>query len=169
LDGVAGWSQYERSQIAALLRAGDALPQRPVEQGVALVLVPVTEQQRNVHDGAVLPAVQACGLNLREVGVAFDDTAPLSTVYDWLRRAQVIVADVTALEPSVVYLLGLCHGVGRSPLLIARRGTRLPFNLCALRCVEYDGAGPHAMHNLRRDIGRAVRVFLEASRHGDVT
>ena len=81
--------------------------------------------------------------------------------------AEVIVVDASGLNAIVLYLLGLCHGLGRSPILIARDPQLLPFNLPALRCVSYD-MSKQGLQVLRIELARRIRVFLASANSDDL-
>jgi hypothetical protein len=162
---VASVSRYERLQISAALGP----PPQRVEPGTGLVLLPHGDDARSVYRAAVEPALDTNAVNVRDVRVVFDEAAPLAVVADWVGRAEVVVADVSGLNPCVLYVLGLCHGHGRCPILVARADEPLPFGLDGLRVLRYrDGA--HGLAELRERLTRAVRTFLAASRSDhDVT
>ena len=72
-----------------------------------------------------------------------------------------VIVDTTHLNPAVMYVLGLAHGLGRCPILLARESAaELPFDLALMRCIEYDAATPQGAVRLRDRLTRAVRVFL---------
>jgi hypothetical protein len=112
---------------------------------------------------AVEPALRANQLNVRGVRVVFDDETPAPIAADWVRRAEVIVADVSQLNASVLYVLGLCHGRRRCPLMIARSPVELPFDLGVLRCLRYR-TDRDSLLELRENLTRALRIFLSAAR-----
>jgi hypothetical protein len=161
---MAGVSEYERSLIEAITRASVAAP---IERGVGLFVMPAGESGQLVHDAAVLPAMRKNRLNLRDVGVAFDDTAMLEDVCSCVMTAEVIVVDASGPNATVSYVLGLCHGLWRSPILIARDPQLLPFNLPALRCVSYD-MSKQGLQVLRIELARRIRVFLASANSDDL-
>ena len=160
---MAGVSAYERSQIDAVLSPPAPPTERRIECGLALVLMPDIAERERVLSLAVEPALRANHLNVRGLRVVFDDETPLPIVADWVGRAEVIVADVSQLNAAVLYVLGLCHGLRRSPLMIARSPVELPFELGALRCLRYR-THRDALLELREDLTRALRIFLAAAR-----
>jgi hypothetical protein len=54
-----------------------------------------------------------------------------------LRRADVVIADLTRLNPNVFYELGVRHSLRSGTILIAEEGTRLPFDVNDLRIIWY--------------------------------
>lgn len=152
-------SQYERLQIESLL------PGREwgIEEGNGVFLMPEEERSGRVLDAAVLPAMQKNGLNAKGAAIAFDSGASLCEVARVVQSAEVIVADVTGWNADLVYVLGVCHGLGRCPILIAAGVMELPFNLMALRSIEYS-EDDKGLWELRKQLTRAIRVFLAAGR-----
>jgi hypothetical protein len=59
-------------------------------------------------------------------------------ILEELERAQIIIADLTGLNPNVLYELGIAHARCESVVLLARRDERLPFDLASCRCHFYD-------------------------------
>ncbi len=109
--------------------------------------------------------MKANGINTVEVVRVFGSESVLSEVCWWVQSAEVIVADLTGSNADLMYVLGLCHGLRRCPLVISQAALELPFNLAALRCISYE-QGREGMWELRDNLKRAIRVFLTASRSG---
>src|SRR5438128_2457019 len=117
---MAGVSDYERSQIDAVLAVRDGAAATRIEPGLAVVLLPFADWRERLEHVAIDPALRRNDLNVRGLRVVFDDETPLPIVADWLARAEVVIADVSQLNAAVLYLLGLCHGLRRCPILLAR-------------------------------------------------
>ena len=158
-----GGSPYERLEIESLLRGVGYPPRVPPRPGSALVLMPEAESFAQVCHAAVLPALRANGLNRTGMVRVFDSASYLDGVYAEISTAEVVLADVTGRNADLLYVLGLCHGLGRCPLLVGQPPIELPFDLRALRHVEYDPT-PEGVRRLRHELERAVRVFLAARR-----
>ncbi|HWE93990.1 MAG TPA: hypothetical protein VG269_08515 [Tepidisphaeraceae bacterium] len=155
---MATISRFERDLIAAFLPHSTP----SIEPGVALVLMPDTVAHRNVYSAAISPALADCGFRLTSRAEAFDSYSSLELALRCVSSAEVIVADVTAGNGDVLYLLGLCHGLGRNPLLISQDPATLPLGLTLMRCVEYVD-DPPGHQRLCEHLTRAVRVFLAAA------
>jgi hypothetical protein len=158
---LPGVSDYERRQIDSVLHARP----RSVARGTALVLLPVGEPFERMHDVAITPALMTSGLNRSFVRRAFDHVSPLAGVLEAVMTAEMIVADLTILNPSVMYVVGLAHGQGRCPLIIAEQGLELPFDLHLPRCVRYARSDP-GLVELREELTRVIRVFVASVRAG---
>ena len=60
------------------------------------------------------------------------------SVLQHLYTADVVVADLTELNPNVFYELGVRHSLRKGTVLIALEGTKLPFDVGDLRVVIYE-------------------------------
>ncbi len=59
-----------------------------------------------------------------------------------VRRAEVVVADITDHNPNVLYEIGLAHALGKHTILMAQDKTPLPFDVAADRLIRYSVADP---------------------------
>jgi len=70
-------------------------------------------------------------------------------VLEKLYKCDLVIANLTKLNPNVMYELAFRHSVGRPAIMIAEKGTELPFNLHGQRMFEYvnDHIGIVALRN----------------------
>jgi hypothetical protein len=152
-------SEYERLQIESLLQPKPA----QLKRGTGLFVMPDSEWAEEVYQIAVRPALRKNEIDVSDSVVVFDTDSMLADVARYVQTIEVIVVDLTALQSELMYVLGLCLGLGRCPILIAEKAGPVPFNLQALRCVEY-AATRDGLFELRENLARAIRTFLLASR-----
>jgi hypothetical protein len=155
-------SAYERLQIESMLQREQPTS---ISRGVAVVLLPDSVDALLLHDTAILPALRQCDLNGAGIVRVFNSDSWIRVVVREVLSAEVVLADLSQESAHLYYVIGLCHALGRCPLLLTRDSSRLPFNLASLRFVEYEDT-PDGRLKLRDNLGRAVRVFLAASRTG---
>ena len=61
----------------------------------------------------------------------------LQDIVTGIGKADVIIADVTGLNPNVFYELGLCHALDKKVILITQDISELPFDIRPYRVDEY--------------------------------
>jgi uncharacterized protein YoxC len=61
----------------------------------------------------------------------------LQDIVSGIGNADVIIADVTGLNPNVFYELGLCHALNKKVILITQDISELPFDIRSYRVDEY--------------------------------
>ena len=80
-------------------------------------------------------------------GVIFQD------ILQGLDESNVVIADVTPPNPNVFFELGYSHALRKPVILLAERGTELPFDVSGYRVIFYDNTigGKNAVEaDLRR-------------------
>jgi ATP-dependent Clp protease ATP-binding subunit ClpC len=158
-DVVTGLPGYERRQCESIFRGGAVR----ITRGTGLVLLPRAPGFREVFDAAISPAMSEHGIRA-VLAEELSGPGPLvSQSWSSIRSAEVIVADVTGLDPSVMFTLGLCLGVPRLPILLLRDPQELPLDLQVLRYLKYEPT-PAGIDALRQELSAALRAFLAASR-----
>jgi hypothetical protein len=81
-----------------------------------------------------------------------------------LDKADLVVADVTALNPNVMYELGIRHGFCKKTILITQDRTELPFDIAGYQCVEYGWVTEKERKNFQSNIGK---LLSELDNHPD--
>lgn len=93
---------------------------------------------------------------------ADDDTNPgniTPRIIASIQDADLIVADLTGLNPNVFYELAVAHGYGKPVVLIFKKGERIPFDLKDVRVVHYDMTHPAEVEKAQM----MLRSYAEAA------
>jgi ATP-dependent Clp protease ATP-binding subunit ClpC len=151
---------YERLQCESILPGQNV----EITPGLGFVLIPHEPEFDGILNDVIRPAMAA---NNIEAIIADDIRTPgavLSQVWNCIRTAEVIVADISGSNPNVIYELGLCFGLHRFPLILTRDpSNELPFNLRALRFIDYEDTASGAA-KLRKELTEAIAAFRSATR-----
>jgi nucleoside 2-deoxyribosyltransferase len=83
------------------------------------------------------------------------------TVLRHLYQADVVIADLTDLNPNVFYELGVRHALRHGTVLMALRGTKPPFDVGDLRVVPYEDKLGGEKTTIP-EIQRLLRAVLES-------
>ena len=116
-----------------------------------------------MFDYVIKPAMDANAIVVKKAEDIYKPGSILAQVWEQIRKAEVIIADLTDKNPNVIYELGLCYGIRRCPILLVRNAADLPFNLRSLRYIEYE----HSMkgsEELKKKLTSTVAEFLAAVR-----
>ena len=83
----------------------------------------------------------------------------------WLsiRKARVVVADLSGGNPNVLYEVGLAHAIGKPTVFLTRNEEDVPFDLRALRYLYYDINNPFWGDDLRARLVGLVRQAIASS------
>lgn len=92
---------------------------------------------QSVRD-VIVSTASACGF-VAEVSKDLE-TPGLITDQIWhgIRRADVVVADITGSNPNVFYELGLAHALGKEVVIAAQGVERPPFDVSTARLLQYE-------------------------------
>lgn len=83
----------------------------------------------------------------------------LSDIVSSLQSADLVCADLTGLNPNVMYELGIRHGFTKKTLLFTQDRTELPFDLSKYYCIEYGWQTFREKEKLMNDIEIALRTI----------
>ncbi len=73
-----------------------------------------------------------------------------------------MLADVTGKNPNVFYELGLAHALGKPVVIVTKSMEDVPFDLRALRVIQYDVQDPEWSDVLGAKITKALEEVLQA-------
>lgn len=113
-----------------------------LDHRLAFVLMPFSEELTTVYSSIVKPTVEEMGLVCRRADDFKTNKAIIQDIWKAICEARVVIADLTGLNPNVMYELGIAHTVGKQTILMyQRRQNRrpaFPFDLAHIRRIEYD-------------------------------
>jgi hypothetical protein len=125
------------------------------------VVMPFQTLFESEYEKVIKPAIESAGL----VCVRGDEIYTRQTIVEdiWrsMRRARVVVAELSGRNPNVMYEIGLAHAIGKPIVLITRNEDDVPFDLRALRYVFYDLSEPDWGTYLRKELTDILKLILE--------
>jgi hypothetical protein len=154
-----GVPQFEKSQCESVLH-GDSVTVVP---NTGFVLIPHNDEFLGIYEDAIRPAMETNGIEAKIAADIYEPGSILGQVWNHIRTAEVIVADVSGTNPNVIYELGLCFGLRRCPIILTRKSEELPFNLRVLRYLQYENSAGGSKA-LREALTAAIQEFLAAAR-----
>lgn len=119
----------------------------------AVVIAPQTADDAQL--AAIVRTLEAAGV---QVITADTLRGPLwaDSLIDALRAADIVVADITKLNPNVMYELGFAHALGKRTFLLMDKRSRqsIPFDLAGTNIAFYDRLN---FERVVAELGRTVR------------
>ncbi len=83
----------------------------------------------------------------------------LADIVGSLQSSDLICADLTGLNPNVMYELGIRHGFTKKTLLFTQDRSELPFDLSKYYCIEYGWQTYKEKNKLQQDIESALSMI----------
>ncbi len=109
-----------------------------------------------------IPAIKGAGLTPRRADDLYRPSAIVHDIWSYTRSCRLVLADLTGKNPNVFYELGLAHAIAKPAVLVTESISDVPFDLRALRVIEYDKNAPAWGEQLREKIETAIREVVAA-------
>jgi hypothetical protein len=125
------------------------------ERPVVFVAMAFQEPFETLYREVIQKQAEEAGFQANKIdekpgpGVIFQD------MQQAIERADVVIAEVSPSNPNVFYEIGYAHALNKPTILLARRGSELPFDIRSYRVVFYDdtiGGKPEVERSLRRHL-----------------
>lgn len=102
-----------------------------VKAGYAFVAMPMDPNDPQLDDvlDAIKEACKRCGITAERVDEPESNERITDRILESIRRAEYVIVDLTNSKPNVYYEAGYAQGYDKTPIYIAREGTRLGFDL----------------------------------------
>jgi len=113
------------------------MPEEESDKPLAFVLMPFDAEFDDVYSDLIAAPLLEAGFEVRRADSLLNQRNILADVVTGIADADLIVADVTGLNPNVMYELGLAHALGKRTVMITQTLELLPFDLQPYRANEY--------------------------------
>lgn len=141
-----------------------------VDPRLAFVLMPFTDELTQIYNAFVKPTIEGdkFGLVCRRADDIKSNKAIIHDIWKSICEARLIVADLSGLNPNVMYELGIAHTLGKETVLIYQRGgdVKFPFDLTHIRRIEYENnalGGRNLENELRKTLEGILTPTLKTT------
>jgi hypothetical protein len=108
----------------------------------AFIAMQFSEPYNEVYRDTIRPLVAEIGFEPFRVDEAAGPGIILNDIWARITESSVVIAEVSEANPNVYYEVGVAHALRKPTVLLAQRGTKLPFDLGPHRCIFYDNSIP---------------------------
>ncbi len=99
--------------------------------------MPFDDPFNAIYTSLVTPALNEAGYLVRRADSVLDQQNVLRDIVMGIDTADLLIADLTDLNPNVFYELGIAHGLGIPTVLLTQSIDDVPFDLRGYRVKEY--------------------------------
>lgn len=138
--------------------AADKTPPRDT----CFVLMPFGGWFDQYYEAVYRPAIEASGLSPKRADDIYRPGTIVNDIWSFTKAAKLLLADLMDRNPNVFYELGLAHALAKPVILVTESIEQVPFDLRALRVIEYDKNDPTWGDVLRDKITKAITQVLGA-------
>lgn len=102
-----------------------------VQKGYAFIAMPIVPNDHQFDDtlDAIKEAAKRCGINAERIDEPQSNERITDRILESIRKAEYVIVDLSDSRPNVFYEAGYAQGLNKTPIYIAREGTRLEFDL----------------------------------------
>ncbi len=115
------------------------MPTEPPEQQRKLfVLMPFAREFQDIYTLGIREIAERLNFIAERADEIEHNSDIMSVIESKIKTAAVVLADITGLNPNVLYELGFAHGCKKPTVIITRDIDRLPFDLAHYNCIGFD-------------------------------
>jgi hypothetical protein len=108
-----------------------------------LVMMPFAEPHGAYYDQIYKPAIEKAGLRPMRADVEIFGAGKITDqVWQGIKAAKILVAELTTRNPNVFYELGVAHALRKPVILIGSNENDVPFDLRNIKVIYYDVSDP---------------------------
>lgn len=129
----------------------------------AFVAMQFSEPYNEVYRDAIEPLVKEIGFEPLRIDDVYGPGIIINDIINNLSESTIVLAEISEKNANVYYELGLAHAFGKPTLLMATKGTSLPFDVGSHRTIFYENtiAGRTKLqnslrHSLMSLLGRSI-------------
>ena len=121
------------------------------------VLMPFGGWYDRYYDEIYKPAIKDAGFEPVRADDLFHTGSVMEQIWQQVKKAGVLLAELTGKNANVFYELGLAHAVGKPVVFITGSMDDVPFDLRHLRVIPYDIRNPQWSDKLKEGITAYLR------------
>lgn len=141
----------KRPSVVKEIKKVEAVPD------ICFVIMPFGGWFDDYYETVYKPAIEAAGLEPHRADDLYRPSTIVNDIWAYTQKAKIILADLSGKNPNVFYELGLAHALAKPAVLIAESIEDVPFDLRALRVLEYNKNAPRWGEVLAEKITRSIQ------------
>lgn len=107
-------------------------------------------------------AIEESGLKPKRADSLFRPSPIIRDIWEYINYSKILIADITGLNPNVMYELGLAHAITKPVIIISDSIENVPFDLRYLRILIYDSKKPNWADELKTKIKKSMAEIIES-------
>ena len=86
----------------------------------------------------------------------------VNDIWTYTQKSKIVLAELSGKNPNVFYELGLAHALAKPAILLTESIDDVPFDLRALRILEYNKNDPQWGNTLQEKITNAIKEVIQS-------
>ena len=116
-------------------------------------------QADQVYKYIISPVCRRCGFKPIRVDCLNQSDLITQTIFDNLKNADLVIADITGQNPNVFLEIGYRLYTKKPMILLREKNQNIPFDIANIRVFEYDLTDLDSVDQVKRRLEQAIRSF----------
>jgi hypothetical protein len=131
-------------------------------ENICFVMMPFGEPFDEYYTEIYESAIEESGFKPKRADSLFRPSPIIRDIWEYINHSKILIADITGLNPNVMYELGLAHAITKPVIIISDSIENIPFDLRYLRILIYDSKKPNWADELKTKIKNSIAEILES-------
>lgn len=112
------------------------------EKPKAFIVMQFTHQYNELYERVIKRVCEESEIDIECVRAdeSFDNGMIILDIINKIKESKIIIAEISPQNPNVYYEVGYSHALSKPTILIAEKGTKLPFDLSPFRVIFYENS-----------------------------
>ena len=132
------------------------------EKQTCFVIMPFGSWFDNYYTEIYKPAIINAGLEPKRADDIYRPSTIVQDIWNYTQNSQIVLADLTGKNANVFYELGLAHALAKPAILVTNSMDDVPFDLRALRVIEYNKNDSNWGNVLKDKIEKSIKETLDS-------
>jgi hypothetical protein len=142
-------SQLENLRVSKKIKVQPEQPNTPekqiefkqspvkVNEKLCFIIMPFTDKLNPIYESIIKPVIKDLKLEYLRADEIFTSKPIVEDIWDNVKKARFLIADLTDRNPNVFYELGLAHALNKEVILLTQDINDVPFDLRHFRIIVY--------------------------------
>jgi|GEM_PF-838958 len=108
-----------------------------LDEKLCFIIMPFTDKLNPIYESIIKPVVKDLKLSCLRADEIFTSKPIVEEVWENIKKARFLIADLTDRNPNVFYELGLAHALNKNVILMTQDIQDVPFDLRHYRIIVY--------------------------------
>jgi nucleoside 2-deoxyribosyltransferase len=126
----------------------------PPIENMCFVIIPF--KFNILYSQVIKKAIEELSMECIRADEIYKPNVIIKDIWNSIRKARFIIADITERNPNVLYELGLAHAIGKPVILINRDDNEIPFDIAPIKYIKYDINNPFWGRKLTKEIHQTI-------------
>jgi len=131
---------FDTQQFLTIVTKAAEEAQRKRQEPFVFTLMPFTADFFEIHRELKEAIEETFALTCKKADDFFEPRRLMDDIERCIKTAELVIADLTSRNPNVFYEVGMCHGLGRTALLLTQKIEDVPPDLQDVRHIMYENS-----------------------------